>query len=463
MSTTTTSSSTIRNEEDIPLQSELLYSVQRLEKRNYGGRQLSPKKMGLNAYKEALKTNRVPCLFFFEGPAIAVAMAGDWTDWHTIPLEKEPISGVWGVILDVPLGTHIYKLVVDFAEEGALQEALTQGWQPTESEFTTNSILESCYLLIEVTSPPAPRGMKRVVSLDSSSRSPITEYTLKSDVWVIAAAWLACLIGIASQTVHAARTADYNTLSNRSLPTNSKVFQTPMPTRNSAIALISSLYLQFTSTFLFYALMMALQPKSLSTNIIILTDAILVYVFVWLKRGQVRLRSWSKRVLIYWILAVLSYFLAAVSFSVRAPFVSLENPLKLNGTRIPGAFENHHHGLSYSPEPISNSIVGIVANALGTIVSLLVESFLVLGWFSKESFSKIVAVTFAVMFGIIAMVYVSAAGLDIHSLVQAMQFSKVSLRYSSIQALIALDFLGAAIELVQTVLYIVWKTPKGNL
>ncbi|EME27750.1 uncharacterized protein Gasu_47360 [Galdieria sulphuraria] len=510
MSTTTTSSSTIRNEEDIPLQSELLYSVQRLEKRNYGGRQLSPKKMGLNAYKEALKTNRVPCLFFFEGPAIAVAMAGDWTDWHTIPLEKEPISGVWGVILDVPLGTHIYKLVVDFAEEGALQEALTQGWQPTESEFTTNSILESCYLLIEVTSPPAPRGMKRVVSLDSSSRSPITEYTLKSDVWVIAAAWLACLIGIASQTVHAARTADYNTLSNRSLPTNSKVFQTPMPTRNSAIALISSLYLQFTSTFLFYALMvqdygfigfllfiffvvsMALYMTSTALDgfttkefinkyhnvsayiigmlisdllgvVISLTDAILVYVFVWLKRGQVRLRSWSKRVLIYWILAVLSYFLAAVSFSVRAPFVSLENPLKLNGTRIPGAFENHHHGLSYSPEPISNSIVGIVANALGTIVSLLVESFLVLGWFSKESFSKIVAVTFAVMFGIIAMVYVSAAGLDIHSLVQAMQFSKVSLRYSSIQALIALDFLGAAIELVQTVLYIVWKTPKGNL
>ncbi|GJQ10891.1 hypothetical protein GpartN1_g2682.t1 [Galdieria partita] len=504
----TSSSSTIRNEEDIPLRPELLYNIQKLERRKYGGRQLSPKKMGLNAYKEALKTNRVPSLFFFEGPAIAVAMAGDWTDWRTIPLEKEPISGVWGVILDVPLGTHIYKFVVDFAEEEAIQEASTQGWQPTESDMNTNTIWESCYMMIQVSSPPAPKGMKRVVSVDSTSCSPITGYTLKSDGWIVAAAWLGCAIGIASQTIHAARTADYNTLSNKTLPTNSKVFENPMPTRNSAVALISSLYLQFTCTFLFYALLvqdygfigfllfilfavsMALYITSIALDgfitkefidkyhylsaymigmlisdllgvVISLINAILVYVLVWLKRGQVRFRPWSKHVFVYWILAVLSYFLASASFSVRAPFVSTENPLGLNGTRIPGAFENHRHGLSYSPEPLSNSIVGIVANSLGVVVSLLLESFLVFGWFSKERFQRGLVITCAVTLTIVAIVYISAAGLDIHSVVQAMHFTQMPLRYSSIQALIALDFISAVVELVQAVLYVVWKVSKG--
>jgi len=455
-----------------------------------------------------LKNNRVPSLFFFRGPAIAVAVAGDWTDWHTIPLEKEPISGIWGVILDVPLGVHIYKLVVDFATEEAMQEASSQGWQPVQSEFNSSMVLESPYMLIEIQTPPAPRGMKRVVSIDSASRSPITEYTLKSDGWVVAAACLACAIGIASQTVHAARTADYNTLSNHSLPTSSKVFQTPMPTRNSAVALVCSLYLQFTSTFLLYILMMqdygflaiflfvlfvvsmALYITSTALDgfiakefihkyhylsayiigmlisdllgvVISLVNAIFVYVFVWLKRGQVRIRQSSKRILIYWILAVLSYFLASSSLSVRAPFVSTENPLHFQSTRIPGAFENHHHGLSYSPEPTSNSIVGLLANSLAIVLSLLMECFLVFGWFSKEPHQKVLGIAFPIWFGITAAIYVAAAGLDIRSLVQAVHYSQVALRYSSIQALIALDFVGAAILIVQTVLCIVWKIPLG--
>eukprot|EP00871_Galdieria_phlegrea_P003121 jgi/Galph1/380/GphlegSOOS_G5022.1 len=499
-----TSSLTARSTEDIPIGLDLLKHVIQIEKRKYGGRQLSPRRMGLNAYLQAIKSKKVPSLFFHDGNVVAVAVAGDWTGWKTVTLERESQSQIWGVVLDVPLGTHVYKFVVDFGNnEETKREAVNQGWVATVADPQRANVLESPYMLIEISELPPPKGMTRMYS-SGSLHSVVIGYSLKGTTWMVVVACIACAIGVFSQTIHAARTADYNTLSNRTVPTTTSVFRTPMPTRNSAIALVASLYLQLVSEFFFYSLMaqdygirnllivffyavstafyvtstvldiyttkeFISKYHSVSSYIagmlvsdalgilISACNALLVYFFVWMQRGKTRLKRLTKFELVCWFLAVLSYFLASCALSIRAPFISAENPLHFSGSSIPGAYNNHHQGLSYSPEPTPNSVVGLISNSLAIIISLIVESFLVFRLFSKEGTGNLMKNLFIGFWSITAVFYLAVGGLDLHSLLQPVHISSLTLKRTLVQSLVALDFAGAALSIGQAILYWIWK------
>ncbi|GJQ10249.1 hypothetical protein GpartN1_g2040.t1 [Galdieria partita] len=500
-------SSTIRNSQEIPVTATLINDTIKQERRNMGAKQLSPKKMGLHAYVEALRTDRVPCLFFYHAEAMAVAIAGDWTDWKTIHLQREESSGVNGVVIDVPVGTHIYKFVADLGNnQEQTRQYLQYGWQYSHVTAGNENVLESPYMVITIEKPPPPRGMRRISSSTDDGQT-VQRLSPRGCLWMVFAACLGCAIGIALGIIHAARTADYNTLSNRTVPTSGQLFETPLPTRNSAVALVASLYLQLSCTLLLFVLMTedygipgliatisfgvtmifsvtgaALdgyttklyiqQYHKLSFYIIgllicdvlglldAIANTILSYVLIWLQRGSARKRTLTKEEIIYLLLAIASYFLADVSMSVRAPFVSMENPLHFNSTSIPGTFPNNQQGLSYSPEPFANSVVGLMTTVLVAINALAIESLLVFQMFSHDSRATGFRIAFVIICAILGIFYLIAAGLDIKSVLSAVSYQGKQLDFTSIEALVALDFVGCALAVAQSVCFGILKPKK---
>lgn len=450
----------------------------------------------------------MPCLFFYSGGALAVAIAGDWTEWKTVHLQKESVSDVNAVIIDVPVGTHIYKFVADFGNnEEQTRQYLQYGWQYSHSAVGNPNVLESPYMVIAVERPPPPRGMRRISSSTDSGQT-VQRLSPKGTLWLVIAACVGCVIGFSLGVIHAARTADYNTLSNRTVPTSAQLFETPMPTRNSAVALVASLYLQLSCVFLLFVLMTedygipsliamisfgiamifgitgaALdgyttklyveQYHKLSFYMIGLLicdvlgfldaviNAILSYVLLWLQRGSARRRIASVPEITYLLLAIASYFLADVSMSVRAPFVSLKNPLHMNGTVIPGTYPNNHQGLSYSPEPFGNSILGILTTALVAINSLVIESLLVYQMFSQDAHGTTLRIVFAIVCAVLGVLYMILGGLDVKSVLSAVSYQGKKLDYASIEALVALDFVGAGLLIAQSICFGVLK-PKNK-
>eukprot|EP00871_Galdieria_phlegrea_P001978 jgi/Galph1/2781/GphlegSOOS_G1464.1 len=496
-------SSVSHSSQYVQLTPAIIIDTLKMQKRTFGAKQLSPKKMGLNAYLEAMKTDRVPCLFYYNSLAQAVAIAGDWTDWRTVHLTKEESTSVFSSVIDVPLGTHVYKFVADFGTDAAdAMIAKRTGWQVVQGDYGDAYVLESSYMIIEISKPPPPKGTR---TIHSSGYDGQVVQTLmpKGYLWLVFAACLGCVIGIASETIHAARTASYITLSNRTVPTTNRLFETPMPTRNSAVALAASIYLQLSCVSLFcilitesygfsgllvcisfavtavlyitstaldgYTAKIFLEDfKTLSAYMIglLITDAfgildatafaVVSYTLMWLHRG--RTRSLLIAEITYLLLAIASYFLADVSMAIRAPFVSIENPLHIYGPSIPGIYSNNNEGLSYSPEPLYNSIIGYLATSLTIVAALLVESLLVFHLFSHHFLGRILRMMMLAIYIINAMIYLASAGLDLTSVLKAAGFHQQVLDTTYIKALVALDFIGATLMIVQSIVYAVLKT-----